>query len=1137
MIKSLSIAIAVFVLSTPWAKAQIDTDFWFAAPEVSASLGDQPITLRLVSYSQAATVTISQPANGAFVPIVVNLPANAQNAVNLTPFLASVESPAANVVSNNGIRIQSTQPIGAAYEIGAASNKEIISLKGAKGLGTEFYTPFQRFWNSGSTTPASTSSFEIVASDNATTVLITPRAAMVGRAANVTFSITLNAGQTYSGREVDLLASTSLSGSIISSNKPISVTVHSGAMSSGACMSTVADQITSTSHLGRNHIIHKTYATNERVYVMAVQNGTSITVTNSGTTSTLINWGETFEFPLSDTINYIQSDKPVYVFHITGNGCRLSGAQVPKLLCAGTYSTAFARPVTDSFALVLYTRTGFENQFQLNGNASLIPASAFRTVPGTNGDYKSALIWYSTANIPANTHQVVTNSGDIFGLGIRYGSTTAGSAYAFLSEFSSYPFVEAGTSTTVCANVPLNLNGIVGGGSVTGTWSSTGFGSFQNGLTNLSNTYIPSPLDTVISPIRIILSSTGPCPVQRDTLTLIVEPAPIVSASADQTVCSNNAQVQLNGSVTGGATTGIWSTIGTGSFSPSATALNAIYTPGAAQISAGTATLVLTATNIGTCASVSDTMIVSITNGATADAGPATLSVCANNPVISLSGTIGGSSTTGRWTTTGNGVFSPSNLSLVTTYTPSVTEVNSGSVKLYLESTNNGTCFPAIDSIMVTFTPRPTVSAGTNLLACTNDAGVTLNGSIGGPTTTGIWTGGAGTFSPSNTALNASYQPTTTEISNGNIILTLTSTNNGNCNAETSTMRIDFVAPPFANFNFSPVCLNITNQFTDFSLPGFGSINQWTWDFGDGNGSTSQNPGNLYANDGTYPVSLIVSNTSGCKDTIVQNVTVHPLPIADFTFTTACSGAIVTADFTDNSTISSGSLNYYFYDFGGLGSILAQNASQPFTGAGTFFITHIVSSANGCRDTIVKPLTINPRPSAGFYYYTPIGLNIGAPVEFYDTSSFATSFLWSFGDQGATSTLENPTHVYFANGVYQVTQIVYDNLGCSDTARVFISINTVTTTISTLIPNALSPNGDGRNDTWKLPFLELLYPEATVEIFNRWGQKVFSSVGYEVPWDGTMNGEPLPPGTYLFILDLKDQSQPDPITGSILLVR
>ncbi|HCA83730.1 MAG TPA: hypothetical protein DEP18_08075, partial [Flavobacteriales bacterium] len=303
MIKSLSIAIAVFVLSTPWAKAQIDTDFWFAAPEVSASLGDQPITLRLVSYSQAATVTISQPANGAFVPIVVNLPANAQNAVNLTPFLASVESPAANVVSNNGIRIQSTQPIGAAYEIGAASNKEIISLKGAKGLGTEFYTPFQRFWNSGSTTPASTSSFEIVASDNATTVLITPRAAMVGRAANVTFSITLNAGQTYSGREVDLLASTSLSGSIISSNKPISVTVHSGAMSSGACMSTVADQITSTSHLGRNHIIHKTYATNERVYVMAVQNGTSITVTNSGTTSTLINWGETFEFPLSDTIN------------------------------------------------------------------------------------------------------------------------------------------------------------------------------------------------------------------------------------------------------------------------------------------------------------------------------------------------------------------------------------------------------------------------------------------------------------------------------------------------------------------------------------------------------------------------------------------------------------------------------------------------------------------------------------------------------------------------------------------------------------------------------------------------------------------------------------------------------------------
>ncbi|MBX7094621.1 MAG: gliding motility-associated C-terminal domain-containing protein [Flavobacteriales bacterium] len=1133
------IALLILLFSGIFSRtsAQIDTDFWLAAPEVSASLGDQPIGLRIMSYGSAATVTINQPANGGFTPIVVNLGANATQNVNLSAFLASIESPSGNAVNNNGLHISSTADISVFYEIGAASNKEAISLKGEKGLGTEFYTPFQKFWNNGSTTPASFNSIEIVATQNATTVLITPRSAVTGHAVNSTYSITLNAGQTYSARESDLVSTTSLSGSIISSDKPVAVTVYMGAMSNTGCLSTMADQITSSQYIGKDYIIHKGKAINEKVYVLATQNGTSVNVYNSGTATTLINWGEAYEISITDTVNFIQTSKPVYVFHASGNGCKLSGAQVPNLLCAGTYSTAFTRPVTDSFALRLYTRTGFEGQFQLNGNSSLIPSSAFRTVPGTGGNYKSALIFFNTTDIPQNSYNIVTNSGDIFGMGIMYGSSTAGSGFAYLSEFSSYPFVDAGADASVCANVPFSLNGIVGGGSVTGTWSSTGFGSFQNGLTSLTNNYLPNGLDTVVSPIKLILSSTGPCPVQRDTLILTVEPAPIVNASADQTVCGNNAIVNLNGGVTGGATTGIWSTLGNGTFSPQNTDLNADYIASSTDTANGTVILVLTATNIGTCASVSDTMVVTITDVPKADAGPATATACSNNPNISISGTISGTATTGRWTTSGNGIFSPNNLSLNATYTPSVTDVNSGSVTLYLESTNNGICNPAIDSIVVTFTPDPTVNAGVNQIACSNDPSVDLAGVVSGPTTSGIWTGGAGTFSPSSSDLNASYTPTAAEISNGNVILTLTSTSNGNCLAESATMRIDFVAPPFANFNYNNVCLNESNSFTDFSLPGYGSLNTWEWNFGDGNTSTSQDPTHTYLADGSYPVELIVTNTTGCKDTLSQTVTVYPLPVANFSYVPACSGSQVTIDFTDNSTVSSGSINYWYYDFGGLGNIAAQNATQVFTGVGTFYITHIVSTTNGCRDTIVTPITVNPRPSAGFYYNTASGLNVGAEVEFIDTSSNATIFEWEFGDGTGGSTLQDPTHIYFANGLYQITQIVFDNLGCSDTARVYISINTVSNDISTLIPNAISPNGDGKNDVWKLNFISILYPNASVEIFNRWGQKLFSSDGYTTPWDGTFNGEPLPASTYFFVLDLKDPSKPEPITGTILLIR
>jgi gliding motility-associated-like protein len=69
-----------------------------------------------------------------------------------------------------------------------------------------------------------------------------------------------------------------------------------------------------------------------------------------------------------------------------------------------------------------------------------------------------------------------------------------------------------------------------------------------------------------------------------------------------------------------------------------------------------------------------------------------------------------------------------------------------------------------------------------------------------------------------------------------------------------------------------------------------------------------------------------------------------------------------------------------------------------------------------------------------------------------------------------------------------------------------------------LAPNAFSPNGDGINDKWMIQNIEF-FPNCTVRVFNRYGQMVFSSTGYEVPWDGTLNGKPLPVGTFYYIID------------------
>ncbi|MCD6201268.1 MAG: gliding motility-associated C-terminal domain-containing protein, partial [Bacteroidales bacterium] len=85
------------------------------------------------------------------------------------------------------------------------------------------------------------------------------------------------------------------------------------------------------------------------------------------------------------------------------------------------------------------------------------------------------------------------------------------------------------------------------------------------------------------------------------------------------------------------------------------------------------------------------------------------------------------------------------------------------------------------------------------------------------------------------------------------------------------------------------------------------------------------------------------------------------------------------------------------------------------------------------------------------------------------------------------------------------------------------------------IPNAFSPNGDGVNDRWEIGKIEL-YPEITVEIYNRWGELLFrSNRGYNNPWDGTHRGKTLPMDSYHYVIDLGNGTKP--ITGNVTIVR
>jgi gliding motility-associated-like protein len=96
------------------------------------------------------------------------------------------------------------------------------------------------------------------------------------------------------------------------------------------------------------------------------------------------------------------------------------------------------------------------------------------------------------------------------------------------------------------------------------------------------------------------------------------------------------------------------------------------------------------------------------------------------------------------------------------------------------------------------------------------------------------------------------------------------------------------------------------------------------------------------------------------------------------------------------------------------------------------------------------------------------------------------------------------------------TYFITTDKGCSAQDVVFVKVLKTPS-----VPNIFSPNGDGVHDTWIIPYLDT-YPGCTVEVANRYGQVVFRSIGYPTPWDGKVNGNPVPVGTYYYVIDPKN---------------
>lgn len=246
-------------------------------------------------------------------------------------------------------------------------------------------------------------------------------------------------------------------------------------------------------------------------------------------------------------------------------------------------------------------------------------------------------------------------------------------------------------------------------------------------------------------------------------------------------------------------------------------------------------------------------------------------------------------------------------------------------------------------------------------------------------------------------------------------------------------------AQPVANFTASPVagCSPLIVNFQDLSS---GNPTAWSWNFGNGNTSTLQNPVASYLTPGTYTVTLTATNAGG-SNTLVRTafITVYEPPVVNFSASITSGCFPLRVQMTDLSAAGSGNTNVSWdWDFGNGQTSNLQNPLIIYTSAGVYNVTLRVTNDKGCVRTFSRPAYINVTSGvrAGFTFTQPTVCSAPAAISFTNTSTGppVLSWFWDFGD-GNTSTAQNPSHTYLSNGSFVVTLVTFSTAGCQDTLR------------------------------------------------------------------------------------------------------
>lgn len=335
---------------------------------------------------------------------------------------------------------------------------------------------------------------------------------------------------------------------------------------------------------------------------------------------------------------------------------------------------------------------------------------------------------------------------------------------------------------------------------------------------------------------------------------------------------------------------------------------------------------------------------------------------------------------------------------------------------------------------------------------------------------------------------------------------------------------------------FDPLIADATDDITeqcpyvpfDLNVEVTGGSGTYTylWTDPEGNVLSNGNAVNVVPSETTtYTVTVTDACGNETSDEVTITILSPPLVLSITPKQEICPGdsALITVTAT-------GGFGDYYYNWTHSNDTTASVWVNPET---TTTYTVLVEDDCGTFHVQASSKVVVVKPDANFRVVTtPLFTNL--PITFQNLTENGATYEWEFGE-GSTSTMTHPNNVYTESGTYDVTLIATDAKGCIDSITKPI---TILDEYYIYVPNAFTPDGNRYNNTFRVSTINIV--EFQIQIFNRWGELVYSSVDKNFEWDGTYNNEMVPDGTYVWKIKYSEVNQPEEdrmMTGHITVLR